>query len=95
VFDHPATGRSVLYFSPGTLRRVTRGDADIEALTRHAECFAFDHPWQPHDVLLYDNFRMMHRRPPFEGRRTLWRIQFDPGYGAIGGAPDATKAAAG
>ncbi|MEZ5933162.1 MAG: TauD/TfdA family dioxygenase [Alphaproteobacteria bacterium] len=78
VFDHPATGRTVLYFSPGTLRRVRGGEVDIEALIAHCEQFAWDHLWQPNDILLYDNFRVMHRRPPFRGERELWRIQFSP-----------------
>lgn len=78
VFDHPESGRPVLYFSPGTLRRVRGGDVDIDGLIHHCENFAWDHRWQPNDVLLYDNFRVMHRRPPFEGERELWRIQFAP-----------------
>jgi len=78
AFDHPVTGRTVLYFSPGTLRRVRGGEVDIEGLIAHCEHFAWDHRWQPHDVLLYDNFRVMHRRPPFEGQRELWRVQFSP-----------------
>ena len=76
VFDHPVTGRTVLYFSPGTLRRVRGGDVDIDQLIAHCERLAWDHRWRPHDVLLYDNFRVMHRRPPFVGERELWRIQF-------------------
>ncbi len=76
VFEHPSTGKTVLYFSPGTLRRVRGGEVDVEALIKHCERFAWDHRWQPHDVLLYDNFRVMHRRPPFVGERELWRIQF-------------------
>lgn len=82
VFDHPVTGRAVLYFSPGTLRRVRGGEVDVGGLIRHCEAFAFDHRWQPNDVLIYDNFRVMHRRPPFEGKRELWRIQFAPWSGA-------------
>ncbi len=78
VFDHPATGDTVLYFSPGTLRRVRGGEVSVEQLIRHCEQFAWDHHWRPNDVLLYDNFRVMHRRPPFEGERELWRIQFSP-----------------
>ena len=76
VFEHPATGKTVLYFSPGTLRRVRGGDVNVERLIQHCEAFAWDHHWQPNDVLLYDNFRVMHRRPPFIGERELWRIQF-------------------
>lgn len=78
VFDHPATGKPVLYFSPGTLRRVRGGEVDIDRLIAHCEPLAWDHHWQPNDVLLYDNFRVMHRRPPFIGQRELWRIQFNP-----------------
>lgn len=76
VFEHPATGKTILYFSPGTLRRVRGGDVDVEALIQHCERFAWDHHWQPNDILVYDNFRVMHRRPPFVGERELWRIQF-------------------
>jgi alpha-ketoglutarate-dependent taurine dioxygenase len=76
IFDHPVKGEPVLYFSPGTLRRVRGGDIDVDSLIAHCERFAWDHEWQPNDVLLYDNFRVMHRRPPFFGERELWRIQF-------------------
>ncbi len=78
VFNHPASGRPILYFSPGTLRRVRGGEVDVDGLIRHCEQLAWDHHWQPNDVLLYDNFRVMHRRPPFVGKRELWRIQFTP-----------------
>jgi len=76
VFDHPANGKTVLYFSPGTLRRIRGGDVNVNSLITHCERFAWQHHWQPNDVLLYDNFRVMHRRPPFVGERELWRIQF-------------------
>ncbi|MGI9500475.1 MAG: TauD/TfdA dioxygenase family protein [Geminicoccaceae bacterium] len=80
VFDHPSTGRPVLYFSPGTLRNITNGEPDISSLTAHCEQFSWPHNWQPDDVLIYDNFRLMHRRPAFRGSRVLWRIQFAPSY---------------
>lgn len=80
VFDHPSTGRPVLYFSPGTLRDVSGGPADVPALIRHCEPLAWPHSWAADEVLLYDNLRLMHCRPAFRGRRVLWRIQFDPNY---------------
>lgn len=95
VFDHPATGRPVLYFSPGTLRRVTGGDVDIQALLQHCEKHAFEHHWQPGDILLYDNYRMMHARGPFQGQRTLWRIQFSPRAAAGSTLRSESKAVAG
>ncbi len=82
VFDHPASGQPVLYFSPGTLQDITDGEADIAALITHCEQFTRPHCWQPNDVLIYDNLRLMHRRPAFQGSRTLWRIQFAPPYPA-------------
>ncbi len=75
-------GLPVLYFSPGTLQDVTDGEADIAALIAHCERFMWPHYWQPNDVLIYDNFRLMHRRPAFQGSRILWRIQFAPSYPA-------------
>ena len=80
VFDHPATGQPVLYFSPGTLRDVTGESVDIATLISHCEQYMWPHSWQPNDVLIYDNFRLMHRRSAFQGSRILWRIQFAPPY---------------
>ena len=82
VFRHPSTGHDVLYISPATLRNVSGGEIDMASLIGLVEQKAWVHRWQPYDVLLYDNLRLMHRRPPFTGRRTLWRIQFDPNYDA-------------
>ncbi len=81
VFPHPATGRNVLYISPATFRHVSNGEVDLASLVELVDEHSWEHVWQDYDVLLYDNLRLMHRRPAFKGRRTLWRIQFDPNYG--------------
>lgn len=78
VFDHPSNDLPILYFSPGTLRETTGNTVDIPALIAHCETFMWPHQWMPNDILIYDNFRLMHRRANFEGSRLLWRIQFCP-----------------
>ncbi len=69
---HHITGDKVLYFSPGSLQT----DIDVSHLITHCEKNIYEHQWEPNDVLLYDNIRVMHRRHAFTGSRTLWRVQF-------------------
>ena len=69
---HHKTGDKVLYFSPGTLQT----DIDVSHLIEHCEKNIYAHQWEPNDILIYDNIRVMHRRHAFTGSRTLWRVQF-------------------
>ena len=80
IIDHPVTDQPTLYFSPGTLQLIETSDVDIDELTAHCEKLSWVHHWSPNDILLWDNLRLMHRRPAFEGSRKMLRVQFDPKY---------------
>jgi hypothetical protein len=50
-----------------------RLDADaVHAAAALADEIAFDVPWQPGDVVLVDNYLVMHGRRPFTGTRKVW-----------------------
>jgi alpha-ketoglutarate-dependent taurine dioxygenase len=75
VIVHPITGRKSLYFSPITLTD-TNKPLMVDALINHCEKFTFRHHWSPGDIVLWDNRRVMHRRPAFTGHRELFRSCF-------------------
>lgn len=75
VIRHPITNKKTLYFSPVTLIETSR-PLEVEALVKYCEKFTFRHYWSPGDILLWDNRRVIHRRPAFEGHRRLYRICF-------------------
>ncbi|MFN2099898.1 TauD/TfdA family dioxygenase [Altererythrobacter sp. MF3-039] len=58
-------------------RAVTFGDgvpitgADMAAAIAISEELTYDHAWQAGDVVLVDNFAVMHGRNPFEGKRRV------------------------
>lgn len=72
ICTHPITGKKSLYISPETIRGI-----NVDNLVKHCEQFTFTHHWKPGDVIIWDNRRMMHRRPAFEGKREMWRIGFN------------------
>lgn len=45
--------------------------ADMAAAIRLSDELTFDMPWQPGDVVLVDNFLVMHGRRPFSGKRRV------------------------
>jgi hypothetical protein len=47
------------------------GEADMEAAVRLSDALIFDVPWQAGDVVLVDNFLVMHGRRPFKGKRRV------------------------
>ena len=73
VFNHPITEEKVLYCSPGTLMQP---HCDLSDIIKYANNNAYHHKWQKNDILIFDNFKMMHCRHEFAGLRTLWRVQF-------------------
>jgi alpha-ketoglutarate-dependent taurine dioxygenase len=100
IFAHPVTGREVLYFSPGTLCKTVDASGaeaalDLDALVEACEAFAWAQEWRDHDMVLYDNFRVMHRRESFCGDRNLWRIQFRLGVGPSKLRPSSARGEAG
>jgi len=83
VYVQPETGRKVLNFSPMFASHVPgmareESDALLWEIARHItdETRAYDHVWRPGDMLLWDNWRMIHtaRGVPLgyrrEGQRT-------------------------
>lgn len=45
--------------------------ADMKRVCELADKLTFDMPWQASDLVLLDNFRVMHGRRPFEGTRRI------------------------
>ncbi len=69
VFTH--NDLEILYCSLGTT------DKDFSDVREWADTYNYEHYWRPGDILVWDNLRMMHKRPAFKGERTLWRVQFE------------------
>ena len=71
VATHPVTGRKSLYLSShigGIVGwPVPEARAFIRDLTEHAtqRQFVYAHPWQVHDLVMWDNRMVMHRARAF------------------------------
>ncbi|HUH36632.1 MAG TPA: TauD/TfdA family dioxygenase [Spongiibacteraceae bacterium] len=85
VHVHPENGRKVLNISPlFTLRIVGLPEAESDALLAELkafatqETFAYVHHWQKGDVMVWDNWRTMHRAYgyPRKYRRVMHRTTF-------------------
>ena len=68
VWTHPESGRKSLNLSPLHLKEVvgmdrSEGDAILEELVDHAtaEQFSLVHDWEVGDMVLWDNWRTLHR----------------------------------
>jgi len=68
VFVHPENDMPVLALSPATTKEIIglpKEEADelFDLLCKHvtSEENAYVHQWQPGDVVLWDNWRMLHR----------------------------------
>lgn len=68
VWHHPSTGRPILNLCPLNAQRVVgmseaESDALIEELIAAVERpeFIYEHDWEEGDIILWDNYRMMHR----------------------------------
>ncbi len=67
VWSHPDTGRTILNVCPLNIRSIlgmeqAESDALIEELIERVTepRFIYRHDWQENDVILWDNYRMMH-----------------------------------
>ncbi len=72
VRRHPDTGRPILFISPRfTIGIEGMGDAAaqtlLQALFQAIEDprFTYRHPWRDHDLVMWDNCRLVHRGYPF------------------------------
>lgn len=71
------THRSIAFGDMSTIE-----SADMEHVCATADALTFDMPWQDGDVVLVDNFLVMHGRRPFSGtRRILVSLVADDGTG--------------
>lgn len=68
VWTHPTTGRTIMNVCPLNVRDVVgmsaaEGDALIEELIAAIDRpeFIYEHDWAEGDIILWDNYRMMHR----------------------------------
>jgi taurine dioxygenase len=67
VWQHPVSGQTILNICPLNLRSIVgmenaEGDALLQALIDHAvqSRFVYEHDWDNGDIILWDNYRMMH-----------------------------------
>jgi taurine dioxygenase len=83
VIEHPRTGDPILYVTQAQTARfngLSHHDSDglLEALFAilYDPRQIFEHRWHRGDLLLWDNVRLQHARPPLHGvtRRTLQRV---------------------
>jgi taurine dioxygenase len=83
VRTHPETGRRSLYLNPNRMDTVVgldeaASDRLLDRLIDHAtqERFVHRHLWRPHDVVIWDNGRSMHRATADYGdaRREMHRV---------------------
>ena len=73
IIKHHVTGEEILYCSIGTIQDT---EEDLDPIRDWVEENCIKYEWEPHDILLWDNLKMMHKRFAFEGTRFLWRTQF-------------------
>jgi taurine dioxygenase len=87
VYLQPETGRKVLGFTPMPRQRViglseADSDALLHELARHAtdERYAYFHSYQPDDLVLWDNLRMLHCALGIApgDEREIWRTTIAP-----------------
>lgn len=94
VYTQQETARKVLNVSPWFAlgikgRETEEGDALLRRVVTilEDEDFAYYHEWQPGDMVLWDNWRMLHRATGIAPHRSRWlqrtTIYGDYGYGAI------------
>lgn len=98
VFAQPETGQKVLNLSPWFALGIhempnAEGDALLEALAQHLTdpAHAYFHPWRLDEMLLFDNWRMLHSAPgsPVSEVRHLQRTTIGGDYGLGRLEPDA------
>ena len=89
VFTQPATGRKALNLSPRFAQYIlgmdkAESDALLTLLSDHLwDSPAYYHAWQPDEMVLWDNWRMLHRVTPgpFDEVRIVERTTLGGDYG--------------
>lgn len=79
---HPETLERCLYVSPMMTTEiigVSQAESDEILAYLYDHCdkpeFHYQHDWEIHDTVIWDNRSTLHRRLPFRGSRLLWRTQ--------------------
>jgi taurine dioxygenase len=89
VFTQEATGRKALNLSPRFAQSIVgmekaRSDALLTMLSNHLwDSPSYHHKWSPDEMVLWDNWRMLHRvtPAPHEEVRIVERTTLDGDYG--------------
>ena len=69
--------QEVLYLSPATLQFIDNDLKVSKYIKLIDELYHYHHHWEPHDIVIYDNLSLHHKRQPFSGERVLYRINFN------------------
>jgi taurine dioxygenase len=89
VYEQPDTGRQVLNVSPWFARGIhempgPEGDALLSQIVEYCtdERYAYFHSWRPDDMVLWDNWRVLHssRGCPWQSTRRMQRTTFVGDY---------------
>ncbi len=89
VYSQPETGRKVLNVSPWFANAIEgmeneEGDSILKTVIEHSirPDLAYFHRWQPEDMVLWDNWRMMHsaKGVPVDDRRLMRRTTISGDY---------------
>ena len=74
-FVFESNGKKILYCSFGSLQETTE-NISLEPIREFISANTYIHQWEPNQLLLWDNMKMIHKRDKFKGVRRLWRTQF-------------------
>lgn len=73
LINHHVTGEEILYCSISTIQN---NKLDLSPIKEWCEENCYKHEWEKHDLLIWDNIKINHKRFAFKGERLLWRTQF-------------------
>lgn len=84
IAEHETYGRVLRYRSACENNTITAAPNGLTETRLYAQVeaaltasFAYSHWWNPGDLLIVDNHRMLHSRAPFTGRRHMLRVRYD------------------
>ena len=73
---HPKTGKKSVYLSPATVDPAPL-EKDYFFILNHCIQYSKAFYWETNDSLLFDNLSLIHSRSGFQGKRELYRLQFN------------------
>jgi alpha-ketoglutarate-dependent taurine dioxygenase len=89
VVMHPRTGIPVLFFGNPSLSAELQLTAAptvplkrileaVQATVSDPELVCYRHRWKRHDLLIFDNYTLLHARTAYQGSRLLRRLEVSP-----------------